>query len=254
MAGEPVCGGAVTSNPYFEEVRRLLSWAESTQAESIAAAADLVAQALATGGLWHVFGTGHGHLLAEEVFYRAGGLMAVNAILEPGLMLHDSAVASTGFERLPGYAAIVLAKHSLRAGDVLLVASNSGRNAVPIEAALFAREQGLAVIALTSVTHSRAVPSRHPSGKKLYEVADVVLDNGGCLGDAAVTIPGLAGPVGATSTVVGAALLHWLEYQVVQRLLARGVVPDVIISANSPGGDEHNETTLAAYRSRIRCL
>jgi uncharacterized phosphosugar-binding protein len=244
----------MTEVAYVAEIRRLLNCVETSQASAIAAAADLIADALATEHMWHVFGTGHGHMLAEEVFYRAGGMMAVNAVLDSPLMLHDGALASSQVERLPGYAAIVLSKHNLEADDVLLIASNSGRNAVPIEAALEARERGLKVIALTSVAHSQAVTSRHPSGKKLYELADVVLNNCGQPGDAILEVEGLAGRLCATSTVIGATLLHWLVYEVVQRLLERGVSPDVTISANVPGGDVHNEAGFTRYRDRIRSL
>jgi uncharacterized phosphosugar-binding protein len=239
---------------YIQEIRRLLDCAESTQGPAIGIAADMIADALAAGHMWHVFGTGHGHMLAEEVFYRAGGLMAVNAILDSALMLHDGALASTQVERLAGYAAIVLSKHNLEAGDVMLIASNSGRNAVPIEAAIEAKGRGLQVIALTSLSHSRSVVSRHHSGKKLFELADIVLDNCGRPGDAALEVEGLPGPLCATSTVMGVTLLQWLVYEVVGRLLARGVAPAVTISANVPGGDAHNESGFAHCRARARSL
>jgi uncharacterized phosphosugar-binding protein len=157
-------------------------------------------------------------------------------------------------ERLPGYAAVVLGKHNLEAGDVLLIASNSGRNAVPIEAALEARQLGLKVIALTSLAHSQSVPSRHPSGKKLAELADVVLDNCGRPGDAALEVADLPGRLCPTSTTIGVTLLHWLVYEVVQRLLERGITPEVTISANLPGGDAHNAAGFARYRARARSL
>jgi uncharacterized phosphosugar-binding protein len=161
---------------------------------------------------------------------------------------------SNGGGRLPGYAWIVLSKHSLHAGDVLLVASNSGLNAVPIEAALEAHRLGLKVIALTSLTHSRAVPARHPSGKKLYELADIVLDNGGCRGDAALHLPDLEGAVGPTSTTIGAAILHWLEVEVICSLQRRGITPGIALSANVPGGDEHNRRAFLQMQLRARSL
>lgn len=244
----------MTQIAYLAEIRRLLERVETSQATAIATAADMIADALATGHMWHVFGTGHGHMLAEEVFYRAGGLMAVNAILDSALMLHDGALASSQVERLPGYAALVLSKHTIEPGDVMLIASNSGRNAVPIEAALEAKQRGLKVIVLTSMAHSQAVTSRHASGKKLYELADVVLDNCGRPGDAALEVEGLPGRLCPTSTVIGATLLHWLVHEVVQRLVACGIMPDVTISANVPGGDAHNEIGFARYRTRARSL
>lgn len=239
---------------YLSEIRRLLDRIEATQAEVISTAAGLIADALAGDHLWHIFGTGHAHMLAEELFYRAGGLLPVNPILDSGLMLHDSALASSLFERLPGYAKEVLSKYPLASGDVILVASNSGANAAPVEVAMLARERGLKVIALTSLTHTQAVPPRHPSGKKLYELADVVIDNCGCVGDAALEVAGLPGKIEATSTVIGATLLHWLEHETVQELMTRGIIPDIVISANVPGGDAHNAAGFARYQGRIRCL
>lgn len=239
---------------YFDKVRTLLTEAERTNAEAMDRAADLIAEALANGGLLHTFGTGHGHLLAEELFYRAGSLAAINAILDPSLMLHVSATGSTAVERLSGYAEPLLDRYSVKAGDVLLIASNSGRNSVPIEMALAAQARGLKVIALTSLAHSRSQLSRHPSGKRLYEIADVVLDNCGEIGDAAIEIEGLPGKIGATSTVIGAAILHALVCKVVEKMLERGIVPPVTLSANVSGGDEYNARVLNEYRSRIRHL
>ena len=242
------------NSSYMTEIRRLLDLVEITQAEAVSAAADLVAERLAAGRPFHLLGTGHAHMLAEELFYRAGGLFNINPILDPGLMLHSSALASSQFERLPGYARIVLDQHPLAAGDAILIASNSGVNAVPVEAALVSKERGLKVIALTSLNHSRSVDPRHPSGKKLFELADIVLDNCGCLGDAALEVAGLPGKIEATSTVIGAVILHSLTYEIVQRLIQVGQTPPVVISANVPGGDQYNETGFNQLRGRIRSL
>lgn len=242
------------ASKYFDEIRRLLNIVEESQSKAILEAADLICQALQTGHILHVFGTGHGHMLAEELFYRAGGLLPVNAILDSGLMLHDGALASSSLERLPGYAKIVLSKHVLQPGDVLLIASNSGVNAVPVEAAMVARDIGLKVIALTSLTHSKSVPARHPSGKKLFELADVVLDNCGCIGDATLEVEGLPGRIEATSTVIGASILHWLTFETIQQMLQKGFTPEIALSANVPGGDQHNLSGFGRYRGRVRSL
>ncbi len=239
---------------YFETLRILLDQIEMSQAGVIGRTADVIADSLAAGGVLHIFGTGHGHLLAEELFYRAGGLAPVNAILAPGLMLHDSAQASTLLERTPGYATLVLEQYDLRAGEVLIIASNSGRNVAPVEAALAARQRGLTVVALTSLQHSQAVTSRHDSGLRLFEVADIVIDNCGIEGDAAIEIQGMPGRVGATSTIAGAAILQALAGEIITRLLERGRRPPVLRSANVDGGDELNNEVLASYRRRLRSL
>ena len=200
--------------------------------DCIVQAGKVIADAIAQGGTLHIFGTGHSHTLAEELYVRAGGLVHVNAILEPSLMLHEDPARATELERQEGLAAEILVKHEMRAGDVLIVASNSGRNPVPIEMALLAKERGLVVIALTSLVHSQAVASRHPSGRRLFEVADIVLDNGGDVGDAMLEVEGLPTKACPTSTVIGAAILNAVVAVIIEELLSMGVVPPVLVSSN----------------------
>ena len=200
--------------------------------DRIVEAGKVVANAIVQGGTLHIFGTGHSHMLAEELYVRAGGLTCVNAILEPSLMLHKDPARATELERQEGLAAEILAKHEMRAGDVVIVASNSGRNPVPIEMALLARKRGLAIIALTSLAHSQAVASRHFSGQRLFEVADVVLDNGGEMGDAILEVERLAIKACPTSTVVGAAILNAVMATAIEDLLSKGFVPSVLVSSN----------------------
>jgi uncharacterized phosphosugar-binding protein len=223
------------------------------QRAPLEAAAAMVARALMADGFLYVFGTGHSHLLAEEVFYRAGGLARAAAILDPALMLHQDAVASSQHERQTGYAREVLARYPLRVGDVLVIASNSGRNAVPIEMALLARERGLETIAITSLAHSRAFASRHPSGKHLSDVADLVLDNLAVAGDAALHLPGLTHPVGPTSTLLGVFLLNLVVLGAIENALAAGHIPEVYASSNADA-PEWNEALIQRFRDRIRHL
>jgi uncharacterized phosphosugar-binding protein len=201
-----------------------------------------------------VFGTGHSHMLAEELFYRAGGLVPVNAILDSTLMLHESALTSSLAEQLPGYAEVVLSRYRVEPGETMIIASNSGRNSVPVEMAMAARARGLTVAALTSLAHANAHPSRHPSGKHLHELADYVLDNCGVVGDAALTIEGVAEPIAPTSTVVGAALLHSVVYAVITYMVKNNAEPPIFISANVGDADEHNRLLLERYRERLRHL
>lgn len=239
---------------YFDMIRTLLTEAESRNAAALEKASEAIADSLQHNGLLHTFGTGHGHMLAEEIFYRAGGLAPVNAILDPSLMLHLSALSSSQVERLPGYAEAVLSRYKVNPGDVIIIASNSGRNSVPIEMALAAKARGLTVIALTSLAHTQSQASRHSSGKRLFEIADIVLDNCGKTGDAALDVEGVPGNMGATSTVIGAALLHVLEIAVARKLVARGLTPPVTLSSNVEGGDAHNARLFQAYRQRLRHL
>jgi len=239
------------AHPFFVAVRQILSDVERTQLPALHQAAALTAESLTAGGMLHVFGTGHSHILAEEVFFRAGGLVQINAILDPALMLHVSALQSTELERLEGYAAIVLARYDLRAGDVLVVVSNSGRNPVPIEAALYAKERGLKVIAVTSMDAYRTVPVRHSGGRRLAELADVVFDTCVPKGDALLQVDGLPHALGAASTIVGATLMQAYIYETVKEMLAQGCRPQVLISANVDEAQDH-QGLFAAYGDRIR--
>lgn len=239
---------------YHHEVRRLLDEAIDRERARMERVAERFAEVVAGGGLVYLTGTGHAHMLAEEPFYRAGGLAAVHPVLVPALMLHEGASRGSRLERLPGLAREILSDLALGPGDVLVVASNSGRNAFPVEAALVARERGTPVVALTSVAHGSRVGSRHPSGKKLIEVADVVLDTGAPYGDAIVPLGEGRPTVAPVSTVAGAFLLNAVFARATELLFERGADPDVFASANVEGGEPLAPERLAYWRSRVRPL
>jgi uncharacterized phosphosugar-binding protein len=238
---------------YLAQVREQFDCIATTQRAAIEQAAGWVADALGAGRFLFVFGSGHSHLLAEEVFYRAGGLARAIPMLEEDLMLHRSAVNSTAHERESGRAEALLARYPLTAGDVLVVASNSGRNAVPLEVALAARARGAHVVAITNLTQSLSWPSRHSSGRRLAEVAELVIDNAGVDGDAVVDLAGLPGRVGPTSSLTGILILNLLVVTAIETALARGVTPEIFISSNA-GGDAHNAALIAAMRPFNRHL
>jgi uncharacterized phosphosugar-binding protein len=236
---------------YGPAARAVLDRIEATQDKALGAAADAVFASLKAGGVLHVFGSGHSHAVAEEAFHRAGGLVPVNLIQEAFLTPLTAPRKSGRLERVSGIAAVLLEASGVKSGEVLLVISNSGINAVPVEMALEGKARGLTVIALTSVAHARATASRQASGKRLFEVADCVLDNCGEVGDAAVAYPKLEARVGPTSLLAGVYLLNSLVCRVVERFLDAGLTPPIYLSANVPGGDEHNRVLEARYRDRI---
>jgi uncharacterized phosphosugar-binding protein len=221
-----------------------------TQMEAVEQAANLITECIVADGVLFTIGTGHSYYLAAESFARAGGLWPVQVIGSGSLAMIDGSARSGRMERLEGLAACVLPDYDMRAGDVIMVISNSGRNAVPVEAALYARERGLKVIALTNVAHSMAEVPHHSTGKRLSEVADVVLDNCGVHGDAAVEVAGLAYRVGPTSTVTGALLIQAVVTQVIANLLERGIQPPVLISGNVdvPNRDQYYRAFAAKAR------
>src|SRR5262249_48646778 len=155
-------------------VQEQLSQVCKRQRAAIEQAAAWLGEALASDHWLYAFGTGHSHLLAEEIFYRAGGLVRAVPILDSQLMLHEKAIDATYVERREGYAAGLLKLYPVEAGDILIVASNSGRNAVPTEMALAGRQRGMKVVVIVNLQHCRAWPSRHSSGQSLADVGDLV--------------------------------------------------------------------------------
>jgi uncharacterized phosphosugar-binding protein len=237
---------------YLRALQGLIEKFRETQRVALDRAAELVVQALAGGGVLHLFGTGHSHMLAEEIFYRAGGLIPINAMLAPEVVLSGGALRSTETERTPGKAAEIAARYDLRAGDAGVVVSNSGRNPMPVEMARLMKGKGLSVIALTNMVHSRAVKALDPPGARLFEVADVVLDNGGAHGDAFLQLKGVPYPVGPTSTVIGAAIMQSLVLSTLERLSQRGADVLNLPSANVDGAESHVVLEgFARLRARI---
>ena len=225
---------------YLATVERLIKRLSAEEWPKISAAAHRVADTLQVGGTIHVFGTGHSHMLAEELFYRAGGLVRVSPILFEGLMLHASAPLSTSLERLPGLAKALLLDHPIKKGDVLIAASNSGSNAVTSELVSQVHDAGVPIIAITSLQHATSTRARANDLPRLHELADIVIDNGGIVGDAAVDINRFSKRVAPTSTVIGTAILNAIVAEAVELLIDRGISADVYSSSNTLGGDAEN--------------
>lgn len=227
---------------YFAFAADLLQRVLNESGAAMHETAVAVADAIQHDGMWLLFGSGHSALVAKDAAYRAGGL-------SPVLTIDD--VADGDAERLEGMAKYLLARYTIQAGSAIAIISNSGINPVPIEMAMICREQGLKVIAITSLTHSQSVASRHSSGKKLYEVADIVINTQSAPGDAAIQLPHSPYKSGAASTLIGAAIVQAITVQAAALLSERGIEPPVWVSANVPGGDEHNNTLLKNYLPRL---
>jgi uncharacterized phosphosugar-binding protein len=237
---------------YLDAIIRLLEEVRETQAEAIAQAAARVAEAILSDHLIYIFGASHAGILAQEMFYRAGGLVPVNPLLPPGLTTDVRPVTLTSrLERLPGLGKQILAETPLGPGDVLIVHSVSGRNAVAVEVAEEARARGVYVIALTSLVYSRSVLPRQAGMQRLFEVADLVLDDCAPVGDALVKLDGLEQQVAPASTITGAAILHEMTVQAVEILLRENGDAPVFRSANLDGGEALNRRWLEYYKGRL---
>jgi uncharacterized phosphosugar-binding protein len=237
---------------YLATIQQHLTTVFSKERKAIEQAIELFVTATTDKQNIFVFGASHAGLLTYELTYRAGGLANINPVEASGLNLATRPITKTSEnERLPGYGTSIADELPLQKGDVILVHSVSGRNTVMIDFVEAVKAKGARVIAITNVTYSKGVTSRHPSGKRLFEMADVVIDNHGVPGDAVVSLPGLTQPVGPTSTVIGAAIVNSIVVGVTEQLLAKGVKPPVFFSANLDGGDDHNKTIFQEYRNHI---
>lgn len=220
---------------------------KTTQKENIVKAARMIAHAHMDGKTFYVSGSGHSHSVAEELYGRAGGLAFTVPIMTTELTLTEHPTKSTFIERLEGYATILAELYKVSAGDVVLIASNSGRNAYPVELAMESKKRGASVIALTSISHSSQVSSRHKSNQRLFEVADIVIDTCGEKGDANTYLEGISIPILPTSSISNTFICAALSAEVASYLHEKGAEVEVLVSANVDGGFEKNEAYMEKY-------
>lgn len=252
-AGDDLC------RDYLGHVHGLMTRILEEESTALDAAAHLVADQVQADRLVHVFGPGgHSNLAAQEVFFRAGGLMHMDAILDEGTLLSNGALRSMAMERTPGYGRVVVRDRGLGEHDLLVLVNAYGINAALIDAALEAGERGVRLIGISSRAHAEQTapdhPARHPDGHNLHDLVDVAVDSKVPVGDAVMEIRGVAQPVAAVSTFANALVLNCLVLRAVSLLVERDVDPPIWRSGNAPGGDEANALFLADFRSRIRAL
>ncbi len=237
---------------YRNALNDTLNRAFDNNDESLRKGAQLLARANLEGHNIFAFGCSHAMLPMLELYYRTGGMATINPVRAPGLCLDiDPATMTSQMERIPEYGKVIVDSLPIGEGDVFMVHSVSGRNTVPIDAALRAKEKGATIIVLTSMAMTMSVTSRHPKGLRLCDTADVLIDNCVCVGDAAITIPGVPEKVAPTSTAIAAALLNAMMAEAVKLIVEQGGVAPVFVSANLDGGDEHNKEMMKKYGEHI---
>ncbi|MGA8586129.1 MAG: SIS domain-containing protein [Roseiarcus sp.] len=245
---------------YFETLIERLQQVKTSQAAAIDVAAEVCADSIAREKLVFTFGTGHGALPALETFPRTGTIVGFRPIVESTMISFHRVWGDMGARQyrfihaVEGYGRAILRSHRLDPADTMVLFSHSGINAVILDIAIASKELGLKVIGVTSLTHSWAAPSRHSSGKKLFEVADVVIDTCAALADAALKIEGLGEPVGASSTSVTIAIAHAIVSATAEKLVARGIEPMVMVSPNTIGREAANTKNDANYEAMWRRL
>lgn len=237
---------------YYQRISEILSDVFDQESQSMEQAAQALANANEEGRSIFGFGCNHAGLITLELFYRTGGMVTVNPIRAPGMMLELSPPTMTSeMERIPGYGKIILNNEPCKAGDVLIIHSVSGRNAVTIDMAECARQKGMTVIVITNMNTATSVTSRHPSGKMLHDFASILIDNHGDRGDATIQLEGFDQKLASSSTVVGAAILNAVTARASEILWSKGINPPVFMSGNIDGGDAYNKAVIAEHKDQI---
>ena len=240
---------------YKNEILKLIDEVFETQLDSMEKVSNLLIATVKNKNSIYIFGSSHAGILSEEAFYRAGGLALINPIFSPNLMLNVKPVTFTSdVEKLEGYGRIFFKTLNLKKDDVLIIHSVSGRNPVSIELADEAKKIGVKLIIITNMKYTLSVTSRHQNDKKLYEYADIVLDNCGEIGDATVKLEGLEQRVAPSSTVIGAMMLNSIIVDITEKLLKEGLDVPIFFSANRDGGTEHNEKIFEKYSDLIHYM
>jgi len=244
---------------YFNTVVDIFKKIKEQSEGSIDEAAELMSEAILDDRLIHIIGPGgHSNMAAMELLWRAGGLAPINAILDPGIALVHGARHSNIMERTPGYAKSVFDSYDIKKGEVIIIANAYGINSMTIDSALEAKARGLKTIGVTSTSFADHVPkdhpARHPSGKNLYEIVDVFVDNYLPLGDAIVKFDNFEQKIAPTSTLCNCFTLNLIVIKTVEKILNKGGIPPVWMSANMPGGDEANRKWEEKYSGRVKHL
>ncbi|QOL79411.1 sugar isomerase domain-containing protein [Pseudooceanicola spongiae] len=252
---------APLSTRYFNTLIERMEKVRDTQCEAIEKAAEMCARSIGNGKLAFTFGTGHGAIPALESFPRTGTIVGFRPIVESTMISFHHVWGDMGARQYryihaqEGYGRAIMASHQTDPGDSMILFSHSGINAVILDIAMECKERGIGVIAVTSLPHSSSVPSRHSCGKRLYEVADVVIDTGIPKGDASLQIDGLKYPVGASSTSVTIAIAHAIVSTTAERLVAQGIEPGVMVSPNTTEkaeADAQNDSNYQALWQRLK--
>lgn len=239
-------------NEFETKVNEALDIINKEENDNIRKAAELIFAAMKSGHILHVFATGHSHMFAEELFYRAGGLIQINPILNPYLMQHEGAVSSTKYERLEGLSKIIYEGLDLESEDIFIIVSNSGINAVPIEMAKIVKENKHQLIVVSSLDSSKKLKSRVKDGSHLFEYGDVVINNHMPYGDCLVESK--YGRIGSASSIIGSYIAQRLVLEIISLYEENNLEPSIYMSANTEGGDKHNKEAYEKYKKRIRSL
>lgn len=235
---------------YYSKIINILAQIKDTQSEKIKAAAKMAEKVIENDGIIYIFGCGHSHLIGLDCFYRAGGLANVSAMLDTDLMLHNGAAKSSKMEKMSGIAESIFERYCLTENDILIIVSTSGKNAVPVEMAKTAKKNGIPNIAILSSTYF----DDKTKMSKLYEFADIYIDNCVPHGDAVMNISGTDVKMGSVSTIASSFIIQSVLMEAAEIASKKEVKPPIYKSGNIEGGAEYNEELIKRYLPRIKHL
>lgn len=243
---------------YWRKLNKILSAIEDEEWLHIQEAAKLVANATADGGMVHVFAPGNTHSVVEEMWIHAGGLASINPILDAGMMPAFGPMKASSFEHLEGYGRVLFETHDAREGEIMIVVSNIGTLPVVVDMGLAAKEHNMKLITLASLDFSKASPARHSSGIKLYDIADIVIDNKCPPGEAILDVVGMDRRVGSATTIANIWILNGIVVEAIGILLDKGIDPPVFKNFNLPQTMESKSKTFESlifpYRNRLSVM
>jgi len=233
---------------YGDRILEVIQKAEEKNKDTIRLLAEKFAENIENDKIIHTFGTGHSHMLGIELFARAGGLGNVDAMLDPDTLTSFGAQRSGAMEKTPGVSDVIYDSYSIEPGDIMIITSNSGRNAMPIEMTMRCQKEGVCVVAITNMEQSKNTTSRHPSGKKLYECADYIIDSCVPSGDATLDLDGIK--TGPASSIVTMYLINTVVSEAIKIVLSHGKRPYVFQSQNVDGFD--NNAIYEHFKGRVK--
>lgn len=248
---------SIDGNHFFEEALKVIDRLQKEQMDNVRKAAKVITKSIKEDGVVHIFGSGHSKAFGMELAGRAGGLAMMDPMkLEDLVFFAEEPMTYEELrhrdtERNPDNGVKVMEQHEIKDQDVIIVCSNSGRNGAVVEVALEGKRRGLPIIAVTSLDHSTKTTSRHPSGQKLYEIADIVIDNCGPYGDALMEVPEMEARICSISSITNGFIAQALTAEIIGKLLEDDINPPVFISYNVDGADEHNERLKEKYEGRV---
>lgn len=235
---------------YFDIVKSQLCEIQNDEVENIDKASDIMSETLQNDGLIYVFGSGHSQMFSLEMFYRAGGLVPVNPMLQASVAMYTGTITSE-YERLENIGDKIFDKSGMTSKDTLIIVSHSGRNSMPIDLAIAAKKAGVKIITIVSKNFMEGITSRHKSGKFVKDFADVIIDNHCMLGDATIQIDGMKSKVAGTSSILSISILESLVAETVKKCVDNGYYPPVWVSGNVDEGDKMNRENYLKYRNRV---